>query len=258
MNNDTVTLEEAVEYAKNDFLGIKEPIIKAREKTLHLSIVKKQLNDISLNSNIVNQLYWIHYQVKKVKGEEKLDIKISCPQLADFIRNNLKYFFVRNNAKSGILRYVYLNEYYKLVSDEEFKGIINAFIPLDLKKMKDIKEIFELLEMDLKFVPIEKLNTNQNIINFENGILDLNTGQLKPHSPDYLCTIRIPCNYKKIVPVPKNRYFSRFLNALTNNDPKVKRLILQVMGVVLSNVCGYKMKQGVFMVRKWKYRQECY
>ena len=66
--------------------------------------------------------------------EKKIEPKISCPKLAEFIRNNLRYFFVRNNAKSGILRYVYLEGYYKLVSDEEFEGIIKAFIPSNLQK----------------------------------------------------------------------------------------------------------------------------
>lgn len=195
--------------------------------------------------------------------ENKIDVKISCPKLADFIRNNIPYFFVRNNAKSGILRYFYLEGYYKLVSDEEVKGIIKAFIPLSLQRVKDIVEVFKLLETDLKFVPIDKLNTDQNIINFENGILDLNTGELKPHSPDYLCTIRIPCNYNENAPVPKTQYFDKFMNELTkinqeiieltNIDQETRELILQVMGVALSNVCGYKMKQAVFMVGKRKY-----
>ncbi len=187
--------------------------------------------------------------------EKKIEVKISCPKLADFIRNNIPYFFVRNNAKSGILRYVYLNGYYKLVSDEEFKGIIKAFIPLNLQKVNYIVEVFKLLETDLKFVPIDKLNTNENIINFENGILDLNTGQLKPHSPDYLCTIRIPCNYERNVPVPRKQYFDKFMNDLTNNDLtnnnlEIKQFLLQYMGVALSNIPGYKMKQALFMVRK--------
>lgn len=182
--------------------------------------------------------------------ENKIDVKISCPKLADFIRNNIPYFFVRNNAKSGILRYFYLEGYYKLVSDEEVKGIIKAFIPLSLQRVKDIVEVFKLLETDLKFVPIEKLNTDQNIINFQNGILEVNTGELKAHSPDYLCTIRIPCNYNENAPVPKTQYFDKFMNELTNIDQEIKELILQVMGVALSNVCGYKMKQSLFMVGK--------
>jgi len=190
--------------------------------------------------------------------EKKIESKISCPKLADFIRNNIPYFFVRNNAKSGILRYVYLKGYYKLVSDEEFKGIIKSFIPLSLQRVKDIVEVFKLLETDLIFVPIEKLNTDQNIINFENGILELDTGELKPHSPKYLCTIRIPCNYNSSVPAPKKQYFSRFINDLTNNNKAVKYFLLQYMGVTLSNIPGYKMKQALFMVRKRKYRQECY
>lgn len=179
--------------------------------------------------------------------EKKIEPKISCPKLAEFIRNNLRYFFVRNNAKSGILRYVYLEGYYKLVSDEEFEGIIKAFIPSNLQKFNLIVEVFKLLATDLKFIPIDKLNTDQNIINFENGILDVNTGELKPHSPDYLCTIRIPCNYNRNVPVPRTQYFDKFMNDLTNNDQEIK-FLLQYMGVALSNIAGYKMKQALFMV----------
>ena len=181
--------------------------------------------------------------------EKKIEAKISCPKLADFIRNNLRYFFVRNNAKSGILRYVYLEGYYKLVSDEELEGIIKAF----MQKFNLIVEVFKLLATDLKFIPIDKLNTDQNIINFQNGILDVNTGELKPHSPDYLCTIRIPCNYNRNVPVPRTQYFDKFMNDLTNNDQEIK-FLLQYMGVALSNVAGYKMKQALFMVGKRKYR----
>lgn len=185
---------------------------------------------------------------------EKTKPKILCPKLASFIRKNLKYFFVRNNAKSGILRYVYLNGYYRLVSDEEFKGIIKAFIPLNLQNMKDIVEVFKLLETDLKFLPIEELNANQNIINFENGILELDTGELKPHSPDYICTIRIPCNYNENVPPPKKQYFTRFMNELTNYNKAVKYFLLQYISVILSNIAGYKMKQALFMVRRGQHR----
>lgn len=253
-----LTSQEAVNCFKYKLLGMEKPLIDPliELKAKDLEIVKNQVEKNSLDSNIIKQLEWVQYG-KSAKGD-KLMVKILCPELANFIRNNVNYFFVRNNAKSGILRYVYLNGYYKLVSDEELKGIIVSFIPSSLLKMKDVIEVFKILETDLKFVPIDKLNTDQNIINFENGILDLSTGELKPHSPDYLCTIRIPCNYKKNVPVPKNRYFSRFLNNLTNNNPKVKRLILQVMGVALSNIAGHKMKQALFMVRSRKYRQECY
>lgn len=182
--------------------------------------------------------------------EKKIESKISCPKLADFIRNKVYYFFVRNHAKSSVLRYVYLDGYYKLVSDEEFKGIIKSFIPLNMQKVKDIVEVFKLLETDLMFVPIEKLNTDQNIINFENGILELDTGELKPHSPDYKCTIRIPCNYERNVPVPREQYFDKFMNDLTKNDLEIKQFLLQYMGVALSNIPGYKMKQALFMVRK--------
>ena len=217
-------------------------------KAKHLEVVKNQLNDISVNSDIIDKLSWILYQVKTTKGREKLEVKILCPQLAHFIRNNIDYFFVRNNAKGGILRYSYLAGYYKLVTDEEFQGIIKALIPLNLQKIRDIIEVFKLLETDLNFVPIEALNSNQNIINFQNGVLHLDTGELKSHSSEHLCTIRIPCNYIENAPMPENKYFDMFIDDLTNNNPEKKQLIVQFMGVILSNVAGYKMKQALFMV----------
>jgi len=231
-----ITVKDIKKIAKTEY--------KICDDLKQLEVVKKQLNDISLNSDIIDKLYWIQCE----KNSNKIIFRILCPQLAHFIRNNINYFFVRNNAKSGILRYFYLDGYYKLVTDEEVKGIIKSFIPLNLQKIKDIIEVFKLLETDLKFVTLEKLNSNQNIINFQNGILELSTGKLKPHSPQYLCTIRIPCNYKSKGPIPKKQYFNKFMNDLTNNDLEIKRLILQFMGVILSNVAGYKMKQALFMV----------
>lgn len=257
--------QEAVDYFKCNLLETPflpeaktETKVDTETKKLLLQQVKKQLDEINLNSDIVDNLFWVHYQVKVVNDKTKVETKIFCSQLANFIRNNVYYFFVRNTAKSGILRYFYLDGYYKLVTDEEVKGIIKSFIPLELQKIKDIIEVFKLLETDLKFITIDKLNTNQDIINFQNGILQLSTGELKPHSPDYISTIRIPCNYNKIVDVPQNRYFTRFINKLTNNDKEVKRLIYQIMGVTLSNVYGYKMKQAVIMVRQRKYWEKCH
>lgn len=207
-----------------------------------LPIVQKQLAEIGLNSNLVNESNY-NWVLENDKGKKS----ISCPILYEFIKNNLHYIFVKNKAKESTLRYLYLNGYYKLVDDNEFKGIIKLFIPLLLQDSKIMNEIFKLLCLDLKFVEMKKLNDNENIINFNNGILCLDTGELKPHSPEYLSTIRIPCNYKSSVITPTTNYFDSFMNTLTNQDEEIRKLLLQFMGVVISNVKGYRMKKSLLM-----------
>lgn len=123
-----------------------------------------------------------------------------------------------------------------MVADTELKGIIKAFIPSQLQKMKDINEVFSLLEADVKFKQLDEINNNPFIINFNNGLLNIKTGELQQHSPKYLCTVRIPCNYIENAPIPTTHYFDNFINDLTNGNFAVKQLILQIMGVVISNI----------------------
>lgn len=245
-----MTKKQAVDEFKYNILGLpkeeknKKVIEDIEEQTEDLTIIQTQLESIKINNDI-EDANWLEYYIDK---HGNLIRKVNCPKLAQFIRNNLNYIFVRNNAKSNILRYFYIDGYYKLVSDDEVRGFIKLCIPLEWQKTKDINEVLNLLYTDMKFVPIEKLNADENIINFNNGVLHLDTLELKPHSPNYLSTIRIPCNYKKDVVVPETHYFDNFIHDLTNGDAGVKLLLLEFMGVVISNISGYRMKKALFMI----------
>lgn len=248
---ENLTLKQAIDKFKYEILGLS----KEEEKQYYLdnnsgeqedlSVIINQLNGIKLQTDTIKKLSWIDYTATP-NGNIKR--QVNCPRLAQFIRENVHYIFVRNNAKSSILRYFYLDGYYKLVSDEEIKGLIKLCIPLEWQRTKDINEVLNLLYTDMKFVPIEKLNANENIINFNNGVLFLDTLELKPHSPEYLSTIRIPCNYYENVESPETHYFDNFIYDLTNGNESVKQLLLEIMGVIISNVRGYRMKQALFMV----------
>lgn len=242
MATEKIDRHNAINYFKYQLLNL--PKTSQTEIDLELlDIVRKQIKDIGLEEDFIKEedFNWI------VKEKNKSFVK--TPILYDFIKRNLNYIFVRNKAKEGTLRYYYDNGYYRLISDEEFKGMIKHFIPLELQKTGVINETFNLLLTDLKYTQLDKLN-NENIINFNNGVLDLGTGELKPHSPKYLSTIRIPCEYKEKVELPKTLYFDNFINKLTNNDEDIRKLILEVMGVVISNVKGYRMKKALIMFGK--------
>lgn len=192
-----------------------------------------------------NRPAYIYYDDKAKK------MRVNCPLLARHIRENLHYIFVRDSARGGVLRYVYENGCYRLYADEMLKGIIKNYITdfdESILQMKDVNEVFGNITTDLKFKTNEELNTDENIINFQNGILRLSDMKLLPHSPEIMSTIQIPCDWlgeDKATPV-----FDKFMNDLTSGDKEVQNLLLEFMGAALSNVKGHRLKKSLFMVGK--------
>lgn len=178
-------------------------------------------------------------------------MNVSCPMLARHIRNDLHYIFVRDNAHSGVLKYVYENGCYRLYADEMLKGIIKRYITdydENLLKMSYVEEVFKQLTTDLVFAKNENLNSEEGIINFSNGLLRLEDMTLLPHTPDTLSTIQIACEWtghEEPTPV-----FDNFLHTLTDGDNGTAHLLLQFMGVCLSNIKGWRLKKALFLYGK--------
>ena len=175
--------------------------------------------------------------------------RVSCPMLAKHIRESLAYIFVKDSAKGGVLRYVYENGCYRLYADEMLKGVIKAYIASfdeNLLRMGDVSEVFQQIATDLVFKTNDELNADEDIINFQNCILRVSDMAMLPHSADILSTIQIPCEWTGdpiATPV-----FDCFLSSLTSGDKELEKLLLEFMGVCLSNVKGWRMKKALFMV----------
>ncbi len=195
-----------------------------------------------------------HYSVNPASSYIYFDpiskkMRVNCPMLAKHIRENLHYIFVLDHAKSGVLRYVYEGGCYGLHSDEMMKGVIKNYIisyDENILKMSDVDEVFRQITTDLAFVPNDAINANEDIINFQNGILHLSDMTLYPHTPEILSTIQIPCDWNEQLTATPT--FDRFLHRLTENHSEIEHLLLEFMGSCLSNIKGWRMKKSLFMV----------
>ena len=101
---------------------------------------------------------------------------------------------------------------------------------------------------DLNYVSQDDLNANEDLINFSNGLLHISESNatLVPHSPDILSTIQIPCSWTgREAPTP---VFDKYMHTLTNGDKAIEQLLLEFIGVCLSNVKGWRMKKALFLV----------
>lgn len=173
---------------------------------------------------------------------------VKCPALARHFREHMHYILVQDNVFDTVTKHIYEHGVYVQCSEDRFKGHIKGFISAykdDLVKMGNVCEVASLLNTDLTTVSASVLNRDENIINFENGLLHLDTMEMTPHSPNVLSTIQIPCNWTgKPSPTP---VFDDYLNTLTDGDEEVAQLLLQFMGVAISNVQGWRMKKALFM-----------
>jgi len=260
MATKNMELKQAIKYFKSELLGISEKpnmdpdddFVRTCNSNNGEKKIKSKIIDnirkLGYPAPVEDDIDWIYNSSDDESDDHKW--KLSCPALAKFISENIPYIFAKNRSKSGIIKYFYCDNRYKMFDDEEILYLIKQFIePLSIHRIGKFREVLNLLMTEINHHRLmEDMNANENIINFKNGILDIRTGKLLPHSSKYLITTQIPCNYIENCPVPEKRYFDNFLNDFTKGNKEIKRLILQGMGVALSNVHGYRMKQAFFCI----------
>ena len=174
---------------------------------------------------------------------------VNSALLAEHIRNTLDYILVRDNAKGATLIYVYENGCYRHYGMNMFKGIVKKYITdydLSMLRMSDVAATIEHLITDLNTLTNDDLNTDEEYINFTNGLLRLSDLEIIPHSPKILSTIQIPCQWSgKPTATP---VFDSYIDTLTSGNRDITNLLLEFIGAIISNVPGYKMKKALFLV----------
>ena len=176
---------------------------------------------------------------------------MSVPLLAKYVREHLQYILVWDNGKQGLLKYVYEGGCYRLYADNMLLGIIKKYIAdydEELVKMSKVNEVLLHITTDLTYVSQDALNADEDIINFQNGILKITATdtELIPHSADILSTIQLPCEWSdEYIDTP---VFDSYMDTLTNGDEMVKQLLMEFIGVCISNVKGWRMKKALFLV----------
>lgn len=178
------------------------------------------------------------------KGQPRVD----ATRLAEYVRRHLHYRLVSETENEPPRVFVYDCGVYRHYGPELFQGRIKDFIgdySKALVSMSPILEAYRQILIDTGRTKQSELDADTDIINFRNGVLQLSDLTFQPHSPDVLSTIQIPCDWTgKASPTP---VFDRYMDTLTCGDDDVKRLLLEFMGVALSNVHGGKMKKALFL-----------
>lgn len=233
------TVDEAISKCKNiyDPQGFRKKKQEQQLRRVASSEAAESSEEIKINE-------WVY-------TDEKGNLRIDKPMLADYMRQSFKYIFARDSARGTRDIYVYRDGVYSLQHPEDFKGEIKEFIPRSAYSSHVVDEVYKDLittAYDSHLVDISQLNADENVVNFRNGLLYLDTMELRPHTPEILSTIQIPCDYKPLAECENKGIFDSFIDHHLGGDREQINLMLEFLGVAISNVDASRLKKALFVV----------
>ncbi|MBC8539212.1 hypothetical protein H8693_09760 [Christensenellaceae bacterium NSJ-63] len=162
--------------------------------------------------------------------------RIDRQELYLHIKENGHILVVKRGNEKRVVLYQYRDNHYKLLTESDCKAYIKSFLPVKIRKPADWEVPYKELITDYANISENDLNSNEDIINFKNGILNIKTNELLPHNPKYLCTIQIPCDWKPDLSLEDAPIFKDFLNTITSGNVDDQKTLLEVIGLCISNV----------------------
>lgn len=179
------------------------------------------------------------------KGENQT-LKINGGILADSISRGLSYLIVRRPDEEKDDFYLYEHGVYSKCNRNKVKSIILRYIPMGLASDNLVNNVYNLLLcQERNICSFRDLDTEEKYINVRNGLYNLETRQLEPHTPKLYSTTQLICEYH-----PENNsrtIFDHYMNDLCSDsdgqmDEEKKAVLQEYGGLLLSNVKVYRTK----------------
>jgi len=142
---------------------------------------------------------------------------------------------------------------YEALSMLDYYNIASEYIPENKAKTRLLGETYNLTLARKKYCkPFKNADiftynrANEKYINCRNGILNIMTGELEPHTPDKYFLNYIDIDY---ISEPKRvEAVDKFFNDITLNDKLYQNYIFEVIGILISNYSIFEKVKGMFIL----------
>ncbi|MDD5653886.1 MAG: phage/plasmid primase, P4 family [Candidatus Omnitrophica bacterium] len=161
----------------------------------------------------------IYNDVKKEINPVKVASKIALEHNIIFCGNNF---------------YEYQDGRYQLLNDCRIFQWIKIILG-DFFNPRRTNEIIHSLKAD-RYIDINELNKS-TLLNLKNGVFDLDTFQLKPHSPDIYSTIQLEVNYDPNAKCPK---WEKSVEEIFENKQVNVHILQEFFGLCLTRETKYE------------------
>jgi putative DNA primase/helicase len=171
------------------------------------------------------------------KEEIKAITGINCANLGKLLLKGDDRHYIVTEDNQEIL--VYNGSYYEPIGMQTLKNRVSYYLDDFTSKHKK-QEVVDFVK-NYTYIKREELEPSLNLINLENGIFDIDTQELRPHSPEYYFLNEIPINYDPEAKIDKIKKFKEDL--LNLDDIRINQ---EFYGDCLHR--DYKFKKGLLNV----------
>lgn len=118
-------------------------------------------------------------------------LKVSTQKLYMHLKENLN---LKITEKGNL--FLYEKPIYRPITPREFKGLIKSYIPIEIRTEKDWEAVYKEFSTDDPNAFESDFNSDEKIVGFNNGILNLKSGEMEEYNEDVLLTRIVSCNYQ--------------------------------------------------------------
>ena len=130
--------------------------------------------------------------------------------------------------------YRYVSGRYELLNDEDLKAAVEPMLPFYVSKQlitsKAMNGVIDRLKLRKEYRYEGGFDEDPFTLNLKNGLLNLKTGELLPHTPQFKSRIQLPIDYDPKATCPM---FLQFLNDIFKSNPDTIDYVLKMMAYFL-------------------------
>lgn len=180
----------------------------------------KQLSELVLNAIFKTAKKKADKQIKESLEANTEEEEIELNYLRDYCLSKNAYLTIDDKNKN---LYIYENGVYRLGGETTIDKILeNEF--QDQSTIKTRKEVIEKIKIKT-LIKREEIEQDDNIINGRNGLFNIETGKISPHTPDHKSLIQWNIYFDKSAKCPK---ILKFLHDVIV-DPRERGRTLQMI-----------------------------
>jgi len=167
----------------------------------------------------------LHQPTESMEDSERR----SAGQMAERILKRLPFIVLGED-----LLY-YNGSYYEAVTE---KDVIRLILTHFREEVRSFSK--EMVRSIVYFITVEPTihvkdeDISQELLSFRNGVLDISTGEMHAHSPEYRTFYRIEADYLPYAQRLDTPQFDRYLAMVTGGDPVLTERLWQSIGYILS------------------------
>lgn len=225
-NKKNFNLYDLVDYENNNFC---EDYIGDMRDISH-GINNNEITSIEINNKLLTGKMYSTYK-KNIDFSEIVDFFLKTREI-----------LCKNNK---LIIYISEEGYWKTIEEGSEILELNRYIELETRKRIPEKIMQEVVKK-LKNEPSinkrdDEFNSNENLVNCKNGVLNILTGTLTEHDYKYLFTYCINANYLEEINDYElnNVYYKNFYNyckSTFGEDYKKVKFLLEIIGYLISDI----------------------